>query len=348
MTGIEERPVGAVRRPATMREVATLAGVSLKTVSRVVNREGGVSPALEAQVERAVALLDYRHDVAASSLRRTDRRTATIGLLLEDVANPFSSAIHRAVEEVARARDILVFAGSSDEDPERQERLVHALVSRRVDGLIVVPAGRGHAPLLRARHLGQPIVFIDRPTDFADADSVTVDNRDGARAATRHLAAHGHRRIAFLGDLRAIWTAAERHLGYLEGMAEEGIPFTPRLVRENLRSIEAAEQATRELLAAHDAPTALFTSQNLITIGAIRALQSLGCQKRVALIGFDDVLLADLIDPPVSVVAQDPAAIGQTAANLLFERLDGDSTAPQHVVVPTRLIPRGSGEIPTP
>jgi LacI family transcriptional regulator, galactose operon repressor len=346
LTGQDDRPLAAPRRQATMREVAALAGVSLKTVSRVVNREGGVSPALDARVERAVKLLDYRHDVGASSLRRSDRRTATIGLLLDDVANPFSSAIHRAIEDVARARDILVFAGSNDAEPERQERLIHELVSRRVDGLIVVPAGRAHAALLRARDLGRPIVFIDRRADFDDADSVMVDNRAGARAATRHLAAHGHRRIAFLGDLRTIWTAAERHLGYLDGLAAVRLPLEPRWVRDDIHSSAAAEQATRELLASEEAPSALFTGQNLITIGAIRALQALGRQHDIALIGFDDVLLADLLDPPISVVAQDPTAIGKTAAELLFARLDGDSAAPQQIVVPTRLIPRGSGEIP--
>src|SRR5690349_19747372 len=115
-----------------MRDVAALAGVSFKTVSRVINRESGVSPALVERVEHAVKLLDYRHDTTASSLRRTDRRTATIGLLLEDVANPFSSALHRAIEDAARERDFLVFAGSSDEEPERQDRLIHELVSRRV------------------------------------------------------------------------------------------------------------------------------------------------------------------------------------------------------------------------
>jgi LacI family transcriptional regulator len=348
MAGQDDRSLATAQRQATMREVAALAGVSLKTVSRVVNREGGVSPALDARVERAVKALDYRHDVGASSLRRADRRTATIGLLLDDVANPFSSAIHRAIEDVARARDILVFAGSNDAEPERQERLIHELVSRRVDGLIVVPAGRAHAALLRARHLGRPIVFIDRPADFDDADSVTVDNRAGARAATCHLAAHGHRRIAFLGDLRTIWTAAERHLGYLDGLAAERLPLDPRWVRDDLHSSAAAEQAAHELLAAEEAPSALFTGQNLITIGAIRALQALGRQHDVALIGFDDVLLADLLDPPVSIIAQDPATIGKTAADLLFARLDGESAAPQHIVVPTRLIPRGSGEIPAP
>jgi LacI family transcriptional regulator len=330
-----------------MRDVAALAGVSIKTVSRVVNQEPGVSPELASRVLDAVGLLEYRHNLTASSLRRSDQKTATIGLLLEDASNPFSSGLHRAVEEVARRRGTLVFAGSSNEDPDVERELLLGLASRRVDGLIVVPASHDHSDLLREQRLGRPLVFVDRPSAH-DADSVTVDNRAGARRGVRHLAAHGHRRIAFLGDLRSIWTAAERHLGYLEGLATEGIALDPGLVRHDLRSIDAAEHATLGLLAAAEPPTALFTGQNLVTIGAVRALQRQGLQHRVAMVGFDDVLLADLLDPPVSVIAQDPAAIGRTAAELLFARLDGDRRPPQHPVVPTRFVPRGSGEIPPP
>jgi LacI family transcriptional regulator len=330
----------------TMRDVAALADVSLKTVSRVVNQAPNVAPELVTRVLDAIRLLDYRPNLTASSLRRADRKTAAIGLLLEDVSNPFSSALHRAVEDVARQRGTLVFAGSSDEDADRERELLIALVARRVDGLIAVPVADNHGGLLREQRLGRPMVFVDRLVASGDADSVTVDNRAGAQSAVRHLAAHGHRRIAFLGDLRSIWTAAERYLGYLEGLAAAGIRLNQRPVRHDVHGIEAAEHATLELLAASEPPTALFTGQNLITIGAIRALQRLGLQHQVALVGFDDILLADLLDPRVSVIAQDPAILGRTAAELLFARLDGDRTPPRHVVVPTQLIPRGSGELP--
>ncbi len=328
-----------------MRDVAALAGVSLKTVSRVVNQAPNVAPDLVTRVLDAVRLLDYRPNLTASSLRRADRKTAAIGLLLDDVANPFSSALHRAVEDVARERGSLVFAGSSDEDGDRERELLLALVARRVDGLIAVPCGDNDGGLLREQRLGRPMVIVDRLIASGGADTVTVDNRAGARQAVQHLAAHGHRRIAFLGDLRTIWTAAERYLGYLEGLAAAGIQLDPRVVGHDVHGIEAAERATLELLSTSEAPTALFTGQNLITIGAIRALQRLGLQHRVALVGFDDVLLADLLDPRVSVIAQDPATLGRTAAELLFARLDGDRSPPRHLLVPTRLVPRGSGEL---
>jgi LacI family transcriptional regulator len=332
-----------------MRDVAALAGVSLKTVSRVVNSEPGVSAELAGRVLEAVRLLDYRHNLTASSLRRADRKTASIGLLLEDVSNPFSSALHRAVAEVARQRGILAFAGSSDEDPVKEAELLRAFVARRVDGLIVVPSGADRGRLLSERErLGTPMVCVDRPAAFFEVDSVTADNRDGARLALRHLAAHGHRRIAFLGDLRSIWTAEERRLGYADGLAAEGIPYDPSLVRQDLSSIQAAQAAALALLARDEPPTALFTGQNLVTIGGVQALRQRGLQHRVALVGFDDFLLADLLDPAVSVVAQDPATLGRTAAELLFARLDGDRGPPRHQVVLTTLVPRGSGEIPVP
>ncbi len=335
----------ASAKAPTMHDVAALAGVSLKTVSRVVNQTPNVAPELVTRVLDAIRLLDYRPNLTASSLRRADRKTSAIGLLLEDVANPFSSALHRAVEDVARQRGTLVFAGSSDEDADRERELLLALVARRVDGLIAVPVG-GDDGLLREQRLGRPMVFVDRLVASGDADTVTVDNRAGAQQAVRHLAAHGHRRIAFLGDLRSIWTAAERHLGYLEGLAAASIQLDPRLVRHDIHGIDAAEHATLELLATAEAPTALFTGQNLITIGAIRALQRLELQHRVALIGFDDILLGDLLDPRVSVIAQDPGVLGRTAADLLFARLDADRGPPRRVVVPTQLVPRGSGELP--
>lgn len=330
-----------------MRDVGALAGVSLKTVSRVINRDPTVSPEIVGRVNRAVELLGYRPNLAATSLRRADRKTATVGLLLEDVANPFSSALHRAVEDVARERDMLVFAGSSDEDPVREQEVLAALVSHQVDGLIVVSSDHGHGELLmERRRSGLPMVFLDRPAPVPEIDSVTTDNRIGACAAVRHLAARGHRRIAFLGDLHSIWTAGERERGYLDGLAAAGLPVHPEIVRRDVRSGDQALQTALELFAAADPPTALFTAQNLITVGAVRALRQLGLQHRVALAGFDDVQLADLLDPPVTVVAQDPPELGRTAARLLLSRLDGEDGPARHVVVPSRLVPRGSGEIP--
>ncbi len=319
-----------------MKEVARVAGVSLATVSRVVNGTGDVREDLAERVHEAVKLLGYRRDLTASTLRRADRSSASIGLIIEDVSNPFFSAVHRGVEDVARPLGVLTFVGSSDEIPERERELAETFGARGVDGLVIVPCTHDQSYLLRERETGTAIVFIDRPPRFMAADAVVSDNAGGARAAVEHLRAAGHRRIAFLGDRLSVWTASERLRGYREGLGEPG------LERTELVDSEAGRAAALELLALPQPPTALFAGQNLITIGAIRALRELGLQHEVALVGFDDVVLGDLVEPGITVVAQDPYALGRQAGELLFAA----AVQPRQVVVPTRLIARGSGEIP--
>ncbi|CAN5565136.1 LacI family DNA-binding transcriptional regulator [soil metagenome] len=331
----------------TLRDVAALAGVSIKTVSRVVNAEPGVSPELARRVERAAHQLDYRPNLAASNLRRAGRKTATVGLMLEDVSNPFSSAVHRAIGDAAGRRGMAVLATSLDEDPHREREVARAMVLRRVDGLVIAPTGTDQSYLRSEMQAGLAVVFIDRAPGFLDADTVLATNRDGAFEAVAHLVAHGHRRIAFLGDLRAIATARERWCGYVDAMRASGLTIDERLVRQDLHDREAACDATEQLLglSVEEAPSAIFASQNLVTIGVLRSLGRRGLRHDVALVGFDDVELADLLDPGVTVVAQDPFTMGQAAAELLFARLDGDRGPSQHHLVPTRLIVRGSGEI---
>jgi len=328
-----------------MRDVAALAKVSLKTVSRVVNGESGVSPRLAKRVTAASERLAYRHNLTASTLRRNDGRTLTIGVVLEDVANPFASTLHRAIEDVAVERRVLVLAGSSDEDEERERKLVSAFASRRVDGLIIQPSSHDHSYLVAERRVGTAVVFVDRPPRSFDADAVVTDNVAGIRRAVRHLIDHGHRRIGYLGDMHSIATAAERHQGYVEELAEHRIEVDPLVVRLDLRGIEMAEEAALVLLRSSHPPTALVTGQNMITIGAFRALRRMELHQKVALVGFDDFLLADLLQPGITVIAQDPAAIGRTAAGVLFRRLDGDLSPAQVHTVRTRMITRGSGEI---
>ena len=261
------------------------------------------------------------------------------------MSNPFSSALHRSIEDVAVQRNVLVLAGSSDEDAERERKLVSAFASRRVDGLIIQPSSQDHSYLLAERRAGTAIVFVDRPPAFFDADTVVTDNAAGVRRGIRHLLAQGHRRIGYLGDMHTIATAAERHQGYVEELADQGIEIDESLVRLDLRGIEKAEAAAMEFLSRRQRPTALFAGQNLITIGAFRALRRLGLHQRVALIGFDDILLADLLEPGITVIAQDPVAIGRAAAGMLFRRLDGDRSPSERHVVVSRMITRGSGEI---
>jgi LacI family transcriptional regulator len=330
-----------------MRDVAKLAGVSIKTVSRVINDEPAVSENLQVKVRTAASQLGYRPNFTASTLRRSSHTTRTIGLLLKNVANPFSASLLRSIEDAARSRDVVVISASVDEDEQRERQLSLAFLSRNVDGLIIVPAASNHSYLAREVDSGTPIVFVDRAPAGIDADTVSSQNVEGARAAVEHLVARGHRSIAFLGDHERVSTAADRLQGYREALALAGIPADPRLVVTDLRCEELAQRAVRTLMLSRSAPTALFTAQGLITIGAVRALRGLDLQHRVAMFGFDDFQLSDLLDPQVAVVEQDVYRLGQTAGMLLFQRQEGSRTGPgEHIRIPTRLIVRASGDIP--
>ena len=198
-----------------MNDVARFAQVSLKTVSRVVNGESSVSPMLAERVRAAIDTLKYRPDIGASNLRRTDQRTATIGLLLEDVGNPFSAALHRAVEDEARARGVQVLTGSLDENPDRERELTRLFAMRRTDGLILAPASSDQSYLSTELQADTPVVFVDRASSGTASDSVISTNVTGANEAVHHLIRYGHRRIAYLSDYSRISTALHRRQGYL-------------------------------------------------------------------------------------------------------------------------------------
>ena len=325
-----------------MSDVAVAAGVSLKTVSRVVNSEPGVRPETAALVSEAIERLGFSRNAVARTLRR-GQRSHMLGLVIEDVSNPFYSKIFRGVEEIARDVGFLVITASSGGEPEREPELVQLLCERRVDGLLVVPAADNHRYLLPEVRAGTGLVFIDRPPALIDADAVLLDNVGGARTAVRHLLGLGHRRIAMIGDEKRIFTAAERLHGYRDALDAAGQPFDPSLVRLGAHDADAAAAAVRDVLTIADPPTAIFTANNRITVGAIGVLRREG--PRAALVGFDDFELAESLATPTTVIAYDAEELGRKAAELLLLRLAGDQRPPLRVVLPTRLIERESGEL---
>jgi LacI family transcriptional regulator len=317
-----------------MKDVAAAAEVALKTVSRVVNEEPGVNAATAARVVAAIERLGYRRNESARVLRKG--RTASIGLVIEDVADPFYSGISRAVEDVALRNGSLVLSGSTGKEPERERGLVLTFCSRRVDGLIIVPTGSDHEYLLPELDAGIAAVFADRPGGL-DVDTVLSDNSGGARTGVTHLIRHGHRRIAYVGDSASIFTATERLYGYRHALRDAGLPYDESLVATG--PAEQAGTALTGMLSFDDPPTAVFTGNSRITVAVLRT------GHRLAMVAFDDFELADLLVPGVTVVAQDPVRLGSTAAELLFRRLAGDLGTPERIELPTRLIPRGSGEL---
>lgn len=225
---------------------------------------------------------------------------------------------------------------------------MQTLLRRRVDALLLVPASRDHSYLVRETADGTPVVFLDRPPAGIRADEVLLDNVGGARSATAHLLAHGHVRIAFIGDYEQLYTTAKRLEGFRQALDAAQVPVLDELVRTGSHDANHAEEVVAQLLALEpdQQPTALFAANNRNTVGALRALRK--TRRRLALVGFDDFELADLLAVPVTVVRHDSYRMGAHAAELAFERLAGPDHPPRRIVVPTELVARGSGEVPPP
>lgn len=309
----------------TMREIAARLGVSAMTVSRAIRGDDGISEATRQRVLEAVADAGYRPNDLARRLR-TGASDELAGLIVTNLANPFYAQLAVGVEEVATAHGTGLVVASSNGDPGRERELVETMVARRLAGLVVVPAGNDH------RHLARlPVVLATTPPRGIDAGCVLVDDFGGTYEACRIMISRGHERIGFLGLPASLWTGSERFRGYAAALEDAGLMLDDRYVIRHRGDVRAAERAARELLAREAPPTALITANNRNTIGALRAARD----TTVALAGFDDIEVADLLQLPLSVVAYDAVEVGRAAARLLL--LDGAKTK-QRVTIPTRIV----------
>jgi LacI family transcriptional regulator len=262
-----------------------------------------------------------------------------VGLLIEEIANPFYGAIASVAAEIAAAHNSLLITTSSEEDPEREKSLLRDLMSRRVDGLLVVPAGQDHSFLRREIEMGTPVVFLDRPPGHLLADTVLLDNQGGSRAGIRKLLADGHRRIGVLLDSLNVYTMRERLSGAQDEFAAAGLRYDDALIRDGVKTPDDAARVVGAMLDLADPPTAFFCTNNRITVGALQQLCRRGDQ--AALLGFDDFELSHLMPRPLTVISYDASELGRLAADRLFARIEGDQSWPTTTIVPTRLIDRG-------
>ncbi|MRX44082.1 LacI family DNA-binding transcriptional regulator [Agromyces kandeliae] len=322
----------------TMVDVAAAAGVSLKTVSRVINDHPNVDRAMTDRVNDAVARLGYHRNAVAASLRSGSRDT--IGFVSADLANTVYMQIAAAMSSVAVGRGHQVVIASSEEDPAAERRLALDFCQRRVGGLVLVPTSSDHSYLAPEVAHGTPVVFLDRPGHGIPADSVLIDNRGGARAAVGELLGEGHRRIAMLLDSADIFTMAERRDGALEAFALAGRRPDPDLAVMGLHTPTAAREAMDRLLDSSDPPTAVFCGNNRATIGALQAI--LPRDAEVAVTGFDDFEMSELLPRRVRIVAYDVTELGALAATILLDRIAEGAPADGGTrYVPTRLVDRG-------
>ncbi|MFF8188168.1 LacI family DNA-binding transcriptional regulator [Microbacterium sp. NPDC016588] len=321
----------------TMVDVAAEAGVSFKTVSRVINGQPHVDPAMAERVLAAVDRLGYHRNALAASLRSGNRDT--IGFIAADLSNTFYMAIAAAISTVATRERMHIVMASSEEDAATERTLALDLCQRQVGGLIVVPTADDHSYLQREVELGTPVIFLDRPGTGIPADVILLDNRGGARDAVAELLANGHRRIAVLLDARTIYTMSERWAGVEEAFAAAGRACDPALVVEGLHTPAAARDALARLLDSDDPPTAVFCGNNRLTIGALETILPRGAD--VAVTGFDDFEISNLLPRRIRIVDYDVTDLGTRAARTLLARVADPATGAHTQLVPTRLVDRG-------
>ncbi|MBC7099315.1 LacI family DNA-binding transcriptional regulator [Candidatus Bipolaricaulota bacterium] len=315
----------------------------MATVSHVINGTRPVSPETAAKVWQAIRELDYHPNAVARSLRT--RTTHVIGVVVSDITNPFFATLVRGAEDAAIAAGYSLIVCNSDEDPDKENLYVDMLRRRRMDGLLIAPVRDGGSPAIKAlARRGMPFVFIDRRARDIRADAVLSDNVGGARMATQHLVERGHERIGIVLGIPGATTTEERYAGYRRALEEAGIPEDGRLVAYGEYRVRGGMRCAQEFLELNDPPTAIFSTNNLMTLGVLKALFSrrIRVPEEMAVVGFDDLEWAEMAHPPLTVVTQRPYEIGHRAAELLLERLGGYQGEPREVRVPVELIVRGS------
>jgi LacI family transcriptional regulator len=330
-------------QPLTMRDVAARLGVSAMTVSRAIRGDSGIGELTRQRVLAEVEALGYRRNDLARMLR-SGLPHELIGLIVTNLANPFYSQLAVGAEQVASTHGVGVLVASTNGDPDRERELVLEMAARRLVGLIIVPASNNHKHFDPQALDGTPVVLAATPPRGIDVDCVLVDDFGGTYEACHRMIGAGHTRIGFLGLPASTWTGSERYRGYAAAMDDAGLDIDERYVSRHRGDIQLAETATRQLLDLPDPPTAIITANNRNTIGALRALAK--SDTRVALAGFDDIEIADLLQLPLSVVAYDAAAVGREAAQLLLGQIEsGSSASPgsrtgrgQRVVIPTHIV----------
>jgi LacI family transcriptional regulator len=323
-----------------MRDVASLVGVSVMTVSRVLHDDPRISEETKRRVREAVDHLGYLRNDTARNLR-IGRGAGAVGLVIGNLANPFYSQLALGVGDEAERHGLTVMLVNSGRDTDREARLVADLLSRRVEGIIVAPEGDNHRHLAAGSMRGAPVVFVARPPSGIAADCVLVGDFAGTKEATSRLIERGHTRVGFVGLPPTVWTGAERLRGFRAAMSEAGLRSYQQYVRYQESDVAAAENTVRSLLALNQRPTALFAANNRNNIGALRAASK--TDPPVALAGFDNFELADMLNVPLIVVVYDAVELGRQAARLLLDRVGSDGTpaAPRRVIVPTSVVEYG-------
>ena len=325
-----------------MDDVARIAGVSVSTVSHVLNGTRKVNPATRQRVDAAIVEIGYRRNVVARSLAAG--RTNTVGLSIAALTNPYFGSLVHAVERRLSEAGYVLILGDSHDEPQSEHRVTQSLLDRQVDGMILAPAaGSESSTIPEIVRSGTPLVLIDRMLDLP-CDQVGPENDASAYDLTAHLLDAGHRRIAIVRGTAGISSTTERFDGYARALADRGIELDPELILDGRSNVEVAESAVRELMSSPHRPSALVSMNNSMTIGSLKAVRGLGLSipADLAFVCYDDFEWSDLFEPRLTAAAQDVQTIGRTAADLLLGRIEGHEDAPRSIRVPTTFNHRNS------
>jgi len=327
-----------------LRTVADIAGVSIATVSRVLNNAPSVKGETRLSVENAIQSSGYRPNRVAQRLRRSGRGKKLLGLLIPDIRNPFYVDVIRGIEEYAYAHDCAVVIGNFSQDPKKEKLYIDLLRSESVDGFLVAPTNGKDRNIQKLIQDGYPVVCIDRGLTDMQVDLVKSDNQTGAFNATEHLIKVGHRRIAHITGDPAIPTTSERLAGYKAALQDYGLPFDAALVRGIASDFKSGVDLAAELLDLEEPPTAIFAGNNLLTLGALETIlkRNLRIPEDVAIVGFDDVYWATSLNPALTAVQQHGFEIGQRAIELLYQRITNPERVPVNFIIKTDLMIRKS------
>lgn len=326
----------------TMSAVAQLAGVSNATVSRVMANKPHVRPEVRERVWKAVHELGYRPNRVARSLRAQSSRI--IGLIISDIQNPFFTSVVRAIEDVAHEQGFSIILCNSDEDPVKEQLYLDLMHDENVAGIILCPTREDNANLQKYPLDSIPLVTLDRRLVNIEADGILIDNIESTRAMINHLINNGYRRVGAVIGTSDFTTGRERREGYITALAAHGLPFMPELLIQALPKEAEGYRATEQLLSLPEPPKAIFAGNNLLTLGALKAIRAhnLHIPRDIALAGFDEMPWSSLIEPGISVVEQPTYELGRTAAEVLLRRLETPTRPTREVILKGKLILRGS------
>lgn len=302
----------------TIKDVAKAAGVSIATVSRILNRSAGVSGELEEKVRRAIEELGYYTNDAARTLK--GKESFSLGLIIPDIQNPFFPALVRGIEDAARSVDHAVLLCNSDGGVEEEMRYIRFLHGKRVDGILLIAGPDSTASVDLAASLNMPLVLLDRQVRGRDLPAVLPDNRYGGRLAVNALLECGCQKIAFIGN-RSLSSAGERFEGYCEVLAERGIELTEGLIQEQPFTFDGGYRGIAALLEAKAAFDGVFVGNDVMAFGVIACLRQHGIRVPgdVQVVGFDDIWMAKWHNPPLTTLCQPVDAIGQAAVQMLLD-----------------------------